>query len=131
MKLYQKILTGGLVVASLAGLTGCDEPKKTIGLEEIAAQDIKKIDLNHDGNYSILAATESGVGNRGIYLFKMKGNSFDKGVLICNEPTKAIEVLDVNKDGYDDIIYAFDTGFGGTGMRILINNKDGGFTKQK
>jgi sugar lactone lactonase YvrE len=120
MKLYQKIITGGLVIAGLAGLVGCDSHPDTPKADYKSKTSIAKVnsavylgssiaaaDMDDDGLVDLLST--DGDGN--VYFHKNQGDNvfakFEKPIFKVNVAVylgSSIAAADMNGDGKIDLM---------------------------
>mgnify|MGYP001579574735 CR=1 FL=1 len=122
MRTYQKIISGGLVLAGLAGLLGCDKTKENytqVPQPKVLVQvptgwheyhSLGATDFNGDGLPDIITSVD---GN--VFLYENDGkSSFRKRETpILKVPTgwheaHALGAADFNGDGKPDIIHSID-----------------------
>ena len=126
MRLYQRIIVGGLAVAGSLGLFGCNET------DDVAPNDrrVAYADVNRDGIQDFLYATmakENQDKDNDYYdwdLFRALGNSdgrFSEAIKIATigMPTNDLQARDLNGDGNPDISYLV--------MKPGVTGKDGDY----
>lgn len=120
MKLYQKIIAGGLVVAGLAGLLGCDKHPNTPNANYKNKEAIFTIPIGGYGSRAFSVADVDGDGisdllstdQQDVYFHKGLGNlKFDEKpygpifrIAIGGYGTRAIGADDVDGDGICDLL---------------------------
>ena len=132
MRLYQKIITGGLLVAGLAGLIGCKESsnqqKNNIPTTSDGAS-IVSADFNKDG-YSDLMLCDGrynspiqlmlGNGDGGYNIRKLEVTTSDRTSMVAG---------DFNGDGNTDVLLC--DGRYNSPIQLLVNDGRGNFSARK
>ncbi len=107
MRLYQRIVAGGVILAGLAGLVGCDSPPRT-KVEQ------RYVDMNSDSVKDIIAVSASSSDDswkrqelrkhNAVISMSQPDGGYQDQVIQCSEQPLELKIEDMNNDGRQDIL---------------------------
>ncbi len=124
MRLYQKIIAGGVILAGLTGLVGCDSsPPPRTKVEQ------RYVDMNSDYVKDIITVSASSSDDswksqelrkhKAIISMSQSDGSYQDQVIQYNEQPLELKIEDINNDGRQDILV------------IVANNSDDFWKRQE